>query len=222
MAQKSSKTQPLWAQSKKEAAADWYDVENADKWALEMEEPQHHEKDPAQEVATDDNVYTIGDDGKTLKKACSYRGLPASGTKKKRLHNFKLNMKWEFEAGIANKNQWKPNQIKIPKMPVRGVQDHPNETHMPSESWCEACLATRSKEDGYKLRGHKDKVVLAIDFACTFENENYQSVPSENLKPEDYPEQYRTMLNSGHHLGTTSACKRLNKPKALCGRAGSF
>ena len=79
---------------------------DADKWALEMEEPQHYERDPAKEVAIDDKVCTIEDDGKTLKKACSDRGLPTSGTKKKlllQLHNFKLRMKWEFEAGIVKK-----------------------------------------------------------------------------------------------------------------------
>ena len=74
-------------------------------------------------MAINDKVYTIEDDGKTLKKACSDRGLP-SGTKKNlllRLHNFKLKMKWEFEDGVAKKmyeeDKRKPVQIKVPQVP---------------------------------------------------------------------------------------------------------
>ena len=94
------------------------------------------------------------------------------------------------------------------------MQDHHNLTRVPFESWCEACLATRLKEDG-----HKEQVVLAFDFAYTFANKNCESVPGERLKPEDFP---RTVWGNvgGHNLryqsgaGTTRACKkRFSKPK---------
>lgn len=141
----------------------------ADEAALAMEEPQHHERDPHKEVALDDEVYTLEDEGKKLKEACAERGLPTSGTQKRllaRLRNFKLRLKWEIEAGVAKKlydeDKRKPVSIKVPKMPDRETQDHHNLTHIPFESWCEACLATRSKEDGHKLAEHKEKTVLSL------------------------------------------------------------
>ena len=180
---------------------DEYEVTEADDTALASEEPQHHERDPTKEVALDDQVYTIEDEAKRLKKACEERGLPMSGTKKRllaRLHNFKLRLQWEIEAGIAKKlydeDKRKPVAIKVPKMPSREVQDHHNLTHIPFESWCEACLATRSKEDGHKLKDHKEKVVLSFDFAYTFTNENYEEVLGEHAQPENFPNQNGTML----------------------------
>ena len=79
-------------------------------------------------------------------------------------------------------------------MPSREVQRHRNLIHIPFESWCEACLATRSKEDSHKSEDHQGKTVMAFDFAYTFTNENYETVPGEFVKPEDYPSQRGTML----------------------------
>ena len=54
-----------------------------------------------------------------------------------RLHNFKLKLQWELEAGIAKRlyeeNCRKTVSIKVPKMPSREVQDHHNLTHIAFE-----------------------------------------------------------------------------------------
>ena len=114
-----------------------------------------------------------------------------------RLRNLKLKLHWEFEAGFAKKLYEENSRkavSKVPKMPRREVQDHHNLTHIPFESWCEACLTTRSKEDSHKSKDHQEKTVMAFDFAYTFTNENYETVPGEFVKPEDDPSQRGTML----------------------------
>lgn len=116
---------------------DDYDTGEADEAALAMEE--------SQTSWLDDKVYTLEAEGKKLKQACAERGLPTSGTKQRllaKLHHFKLRLQWDIEAGNDEVS------IKFPKVPSREVQGHHNLTHIPFESWCEACLATRTKENG--------------------------------------------------------------------------
>ena len=84
----------------------------------------------------------------------------------------------------------------MPKRPDLEEQNRHNLTHWPFAPWCQACLATRSREEARKRDFKRDeergKTVISFDFGYTFVDDD--GVEKERDQIEDADSQYGTAL----------------------------
>ena len=80
-----------------------------------------------------------------------------------------------MQLSAANKlfqeNQRRPISLGQPKLPSVEEQELHFVTHQPYAPWCQACIASRAKEDPYKSSENKEdigKSVTQIDFCYTY------------------------------------------------------
>ena len=111
---------------------------------------------------------------RVMRKACQFYGLPQSGSKSQcwqRLTNFLANA--EIEAALDVAKQYQDDLIKhanplpMPKDVTPAERERHELTHLPKADWCEACCATKSKEDVRKKAALKDddqRTIIHMDF----------------------------------------------------------
>lgn len=72
---------------------------------------------------------------------------------------FKINIGNKLKLSIANKlfqeQQRKPMTLGQPKLPTMKEQETHFVTHIPYAPWCQACVASRAKEDKHEARDEK-------------------------------------------------------------------
>ena len=105
-------------------------------------------------------------------------------------------MESELARKMYEEEQRKPVQIKAPRLPSQQEQDEHNLTHWPFASWCDACLATRSKEDAHHAQRHEHgKPIIQFDYCYTFTDEQGEQQIWDPNGPTKFPQdQYGTML----------------------------
>ena len=133
------------------------------------------------EVELDEVVFNEKSTVKELQLACTERGLPYSGSKKRmlaRLIAFKIDLENKLQLSIANKlfkeNQRKPMTLGQPKLPSLKEQELHFVAHWPYAPWCQACMASRAKEDKHiseKKKPELGKNVIELDFFYTYTGE---------------------------------------------------
>ena len=106
------------------------------------------------EVELDEVTFSEKMSVKELQMACKERQLAHTGSKKKlleRLVAFKVNLENQMHLAVAkklyNEQRRRPVTLGQPKLPSLAEQELHNVTHWPFASWCQACVASRSKED---------------------------------------------------------------------------
>ena len=158
------------------------EVEAADDTTLKAEEEFVPEAQGEENVKIDNHVFSKEMTTKQLRTACQKYGLPQSGTKWKllqRLEQFKAKLDAQMETEVATKlyqeSLRRPVQIKAPKLPSVKEQEEHALTHIPFASWCEACLATRSKEDPREKDAIAHEIpVVAFDYGYTYTKDNFE------------------------------------------------
>ena len=188
---------------------DWSDGEGegeasfADDKTLDAEEPHRIEVSDKETVEIDGKNYTAEMTLAELRKACRSFCLAESGSKAKllrRLEEFRLQLAMKMEAEVAKRlfleQQRKPVSIKVPKLPSPEEQEQHYLTHIPFQSWCEACLASRSREDAHKAVVHDHgQALIQFDFAYTYTSESGEVEEIEGAgEPNEAINQYGTML----------------------------
>ena len=165
---------------------DWSEDERDGEEELEMQlEAQDIEKmvvaDMPDEIELDEVTYTEKMSVKELQMACKERELPHTGSKRRlldKLFAFKINIENKLKLSIANKlfqeQQRKPMTLGQPKLPSLKDQEAHFVTHIPYAAWCQACVASRAKEDKHELREEKPDLgrnVIQLDFFFTYTGE---------------------------------------------------
>ena len=136
------------------------------------------EAEDPEEVELDEVLYNSNSTVKDLRDACKQRSLAFSGSKKKmlqRLQGFKRELEGRLQLEVASKlfreRERKPVALGQPKLPSLRDQELHFITHLPYAPWCQACVATRAKEDAHLPRDSKEdigKCVIAFDFCYTY------------------------------------------------------
>ena len=109
-----------------------------------------------------------------IRKACQFYGLAQSGSKAtcwNRLTLFLANAELDAALEVAKRYQddmvRQGNPVPMPKEVSEEEKQKHELTHLPRADWCEACTATKSKEDPHKslhLKEDGDRVAVHIDF----------------------------------------------------------
>ena len=156
------------------------------------------------EVELDETIYTEKMSVKDLQIACKERQLPYSGSKRRlldRLVAFKVNlennMKLEVASKLYKEQERKPLALGQPRLPSLKEQETHFVTHLPYAPWCQACVATRAKEDKHELRDDKPdqgKNVIQMDFFYTYTGEEKRMDEAPVDKVTERADQYGTCL----------------------------
>ena len=188
---------------------DWSEDEREGEEELEMQlEAQDIEKmvvaDRPDEIELDEVMYTEKMSAKELQMACKERELPYTGSKRRlldRLLAFKINIENKLKLSIANKlfqeQQRKPMTLGQPKLPSLKDQEAHFVTHTPYAAWCQACVASRAKEDKRELREEKPDLgrnVIQLDFFFTYTGEDRRLDEKPPDKVAERSDQYGTCL----------------------------
>ena len=130
------------------------------------------------EVELDEVLYNEKSTVKELQLACRERGLPCTGSKKRllsRLIGFKVDIEDKFQLNIASKlfreQQRTPMTLGQPKLPSLAEQELHFVTHWPYAAWCQACMASRAKEDKRMPQEGKPDLgtaIIQLDFMYTY------------------------------------------------------
>ncbi|CAK9000469.1 unnamed protein product, partial [Durusdinium trenchii] len=117
---------------------------------------------------------------KDLQEACKQLGLATSGSKIKvlrRLQSYKHHqeekMAYEIAQRLFSESRREAIPLKTPKLPSRHEQELHQLTHLPFQSWCQQCVATRSKEDPRTKEDQADRKdrgrpVISFDYGFTY------------------------------------------------------
>ena len=171
-------------------------------YAWEAKPLEHEEKE---EIVIDDERYHNGMTVKQLKAACEKHQLATSGSRRKllnRLGVYKLGMQMLMESQLARKMYEKEKrrrvQIKAPRLPSQQEQDEHNLIDWPFALWCDACWATRSKENVHSVQQHEHgKPIIQLDYCYTFTDEHGEQQIWDPNGPTKFPQdQYGTMLGA--------------------------
>ena len=162
---------------------DWSEDEREELEELEGKEMFHDvEKmvvaEKKDEVELDEVTYSEKTLVKELQMACKDRQLAHTGSKKKlleRLIGYKVYMETRMHMAVANKlydeKRRRPVTLGQPKLPSLEEQEIHNVTHWPYAAWCQACVASRAKEDKHESTDKKEdagKNVIQLDFCYTY------------------------------------------------------
>ena len=138
---------------------EWSEDEGEELEELEAQEMYHEVEEMVvaerpREVELDEVTFSEKMSVKELQMACKERQLAHTGSKKKlleRLVAFKVNLENQMHLAVAkklyNEQRRRPVTLGQPKLPSLAEQELHNVTHWPFASWCQACVASRSKED---------------------------------------------------------------------------
>ena len=188
---------------------DWSEDDREEEEELELQmEARDIEKmvvaERPNEVELDEVVYTDKMTVKELQLACKERELPYSGSKKRlldRLMAFRINLENQMKLSIANKlfeeTQRRPLTLGQPKLPSKKDQEAHFVTHIPYAAWCQACVASRAKEDHYTSREEKEdlgKNLIQLDFCFTYTGEEKRMDEAPMDKVAERSDQFGTCL----------------------------
>ena len=133
------------------------------------------------EVELDEVTYSEKMTVKELQMARKERQLAHTGSKKKlleRLVGYKVYMETKMHVAVANKlyeeKRRRPVTLGQPKLPSLEEQEVHNVTHWPYAAWCQACVASRAREDKRESSDKKEdagKSVIELDFCYTHTGE---------------------------------------------------
>ena len=156
------------------------------------------------EVELDETMFSEKTSVKDLQVACKERNLPYTGSKKRlleRLMSFKINIETQMQLSIANKiykeQQRVPVTIGQPKLPSLAEQERHFITHMPYAGWCQACVASRAKEDKHVNREEQEdqgKNLIQMDFCYTYTGEDQRGDEPMLGKVQERQDQFGTCL----------------------------
>ena len=168
------------------------------------------------EVELDETMFSEKTSVKDLQVACKERNLPYTGSKKRlleRLMSFKINIETQMQLSIANKiykeQQRIPVTIGQPKLPSFSEQERHFITHMPYAGWCQACVASRAKEDKHVNREEQEgqgKNLIQMDFCYTYTGEDQRGDEPTLGKVQERQDQFGTCL-----ILTRQASRRLRR-----------
>ena len=192
-----------------EGRLDWSEDDKEGEEELELQmDTRDIEKmvvaDRLNEIELDEVVYTDKMSVKELQLACKERNLPYSGSKRRlldRLLAFRINLENQMKFSIANKlfeeQQRKPLTLGQPKLPSRKDQEAHFVTHIPYAAWCQACVASRAKEDHYVSREVKEdlgKNLIQLDFCFTYTGKEKRMDEAPPDKVAERSDQFGTCL----------------------------
>ena len=156
------------------------------------------------EVELDETLYTEKMTVKELHLACKERQLPYSGSKRRmldRLIAFKVNLENQMKLSIASKlfdkRERKPTALGQPRLPSLKEQEAYFVIHLPYAPWCQACVATRAKEDKFEQRDEKadlGKNVIQLDFFYTYAGEDVRGDEGPVDKVKERSDQFGACL----------------------------
>lgn len=166
------------------------------------------------EVEVDEVIYDENTTVKDLQLACKERNLPYTGSKR-RLVAFKVDLVNKLQLSIANKflneSRRRPMTLGQPKLPSLKEQEWHFVTHWPYAPWCQACVASRAKEDKHLPQEKKTdpgKNIIQIDFFYTYTGEERrmeeQRAPD---KVQERQDQVGTCLIMASKPSMWSQCK---------------
>lgn len=145
------------------------------------------------EIELDEVAYTDKMSLKDFQLACKERNLRYSWSKGRLLDGllaFKINIGNKLKLSIANKlfqeQRRKPITLGQPKLPSMKEQEAHFVTHISYAPWCQACVASRAKEDKHESREEKvdmGKNVIQLDlfFAYTGEGRRLDERPPDKV-----------------------------------------
>ena len=114
---------------------------------------------------------------------------------------FRINLENQMKLGIANKlfeEQYRrPKMLGQPKLPSRKDQEAHFVTHIPYAPWCQACVASRAKEDHYMAREEKEDLgmnLIQLDFCYTYTGEEERMDETPVDKVAERSDQFGTCL----------------------------
>ena len=117
---------------------------------------------------------------KDLQEVCKQLGLATSGSKIKvlrRLQSYKHHqeekMAYEVAQRLFSESRREAIPLTTPKLPSRHEQELHQLTHLPFQSWCQQCVATRSREDPRTKEDQADRKdrgrpVISFDYGFTY------------------------------------------------------
>ena len=188
---------------------EWSEEEGEELEELEAQEMHHDiEKmvvaERQHEVELDEVTFSEKMTVKELQLACKERQLAYTGSKKKlleRLVAFKVNLENQMHLAVAhklyNEQRRRPVTLGQPKLPSLAEQELHNVTHWPFAAWCQACVASRSKEDKYEKSENKEDIgknIIQIDFCYTYTGEEDRSERPVQDKIMERQDQHGTVL----------------------------
>ena len=112
---------------------------------------------------------------KDPRTACRFLGVSKNGAKsavwqrlKKEVMMAKLRASVEASEEVQKQYEREPLLEALPKPPEPHLVALHEITHMPRAAWCEACVATRSREDNYAdSQPKREHPVISVDFMFT-------------------------------------------------------
>ena len=179
---------------------EWSEEEGEELEELEAQEMQHDiEKAVAaerqHEVELDEVTFSERMTVKELQMACKEKKLL------ERLVAFKVNLETQMHLAVAhklyNEQSRRPVTLGQPKLPSLAEQELHNVTHWPFASWCQACVASRSKEDKHGKSDNKEDIgknIIQIDFCYTYTGEEDRSEKPVQDKVMERQDQLGTAL----------------------------
>ena len=179
---------------------EWSEEEGEELEELEAQEMQHDiEKAVAaerqHEVELDEVTFSERMTVKELQMACKEKKLL------ERLVAFKVNLETQMHLAVAHKlyNEQRRRRVTLgqPKLPSLAEQELRNVTHWPFASWCQACVASRSKEDKHGKSDNKEDIgknIIQIDFCYTYTGEEDRSEKPVQDKVMERQDQLGTAL----------------------------
>ena len=188
---------------------DWSEDDREEEEDLETKiDAQDIEKmvvaDRPNEVEMDEVIYTDKMPVKELQLACKEGGLPYSGSKRRlldRLMAFRINIENKMKLSVAKRlfkeQERKPMTLGQPRLPSLKEQEIHFVTHIPYAPWCQACVASRAREDKYEKQDAKPdlgKNVMQLDFFFTYTGEETRTEETPIDKVKERADQYGTCL----------------------------
>ena len=144
--------------------------------AIQAGEPVPIGEDPAEvdEIVVDGQRLTSESTLSQIREACKFLGISKSGSKATCLQRIRsqlvqLSRKLAIEVAekLYEEGQRVPDVSPLPKPPTEQEIRAHEVCHLPFAPWCEACVATRSREDGPSLTHEAVKPVLSLDYMFT-------------------------------------------------------
>ena len=188
---------------------EWSEEEGEELEELEAQ-GMHHDIEKAvvaerqHEVELDEVTFSERMTVKELQMACKERQLAHTGSKKKlleRLVAFEVNLETQMHLAVAhklyNEQSRRPVTLGQPKLPSLAEQELHNVTHWPFASWCQACVASRSKEDKHGKSDNKEDIgknIIQIDFCYAYTGEEDRSEKPVQDKVMERQDQRGTVL----------------------------
>ena len=143
--------------------------------------PVEIQGDEDEAVQVDGKVLTENSSLKELREGCKFLNISKNGAKalvwarlKKEIADSKLRASVQASEEVLKQLERQPLAEALVSPPAPELVALHEISHMPRAPWCEACVATRSREDNYEDVGNtrRENPIISMDYMFTGTKDN--------------------------------------------------